>query len=117
MIFRPELARLILSGEKSMTRRRLPCRYRADRWYKVQPGRGEKHVCHIFLTKVRVERLRDISEQDAIREGFEGSTKFFVYWLKLVGEMRPRDFDERVAVIEWVVYPAVKDCCAKLEAA
>lgn len=116
MIFKPELAAKVLSGEKTMTRRKLPCRYKAGRWYKVQPGRGKFHVCHVFITKVREERLGDITYADARREGFESSTKFFVYWLKLVGEMRPRDFDERIAVIEWVVYPAVKDCCAELEA-
>ena len=40
MIFKPELLAKVLDGTKTMTRRRLPCRYKVDRWYKAQPGRG-----------------------------------------------------------------------------
>ena len=32
MIFKPELAAKVLTGQKTMTRRKLPCRYRAGRW-------------------------------------------------------------------------------------
>lgn len=45
VIFRPELARKIIRGEKTMTRRPIKpgettCRYRPGRDYAVQPGRG-----------------------------------------------------------------------------
>ena len=35
----------------------------------VQPGRGKKSVGRIRITKIRRERLGDISEEDAIAEG------------------------------------------------
>ena len=110
MIFKPELLAKILDGTKAITRRRLPCRYQVDHWYTVQPGRGKKHVCHIFLTKVREERLGDINYSQAGREGFSLRSDFVKYWYRIHGAYDP---DERVAVIEWVVYPAVKDCCDK----
>ena len=113
MLFKRELLAKVLDGTKTMTRRRLPCRYKVDRWYKVQPGRGKKHVCHIFLTKVREEWLGAISHADARREGFKDRYGFFDTWAEINGWP---DQDERVAVIKWVVFPAVKDCCAKLEA-
>ncbi len=113
MIFKPELLAKVLDGTKTMTRRKLPCRYKVDRWYMVQPGRGKFHVCHIFLTKVRETWLGAISRGDAKREGFKNTSDFSEYWLRINGVYNPH---ERVAVIEWVVFPAVKDCCAKLEA-
>lgn len=115
MIFRPGLAAKVLNGTKTMTRRRLRrggFPYSPGRWYKAQPGRGKFHICHIFVTKVRTQRLGDISDADALREGFESRNAFFLYW----ATMHRLDTNERVAVIEWVVFPAVKDCCARIEA-
>ena len=112
MIFKPELAAKVIDGSKSMSRRRLPCQYKVDRWYKVQPGRGKFHVCHIFVTKVREAWLSDITDADAVREGFANRHEFYRYWGELY---RDSGEEERVAVIEWVVYPAVRDCCARLE--
>ena len=114
MIFKPGQRAKVLDGTKTMTRRRLPCRYRAGGWYKAQPGRGKKHVCHIYVTGVRTERLGDITYGDARREGFDSGHSFVGYWRRIHGGF---DSDERVAVIEWDVgtRTALKDCCAELE--
>ena len=110
MIFKPELAAKVLDGTKTMTRRRLPCRYQAGRWYKVQPGRGKLHVCHIRIAEVREEPLIDILEDDAQREGFKSVAAFFLYWRRIHGEI---DLSEHVAVIKWLSLE-IKPCCAKL---
>lgn len=119
MIFRPELAKKVLSGEKTVTRRRLvhrdgkPIQYHAGRQYAVQPGRGQKHVGHICVIEVRTEYLREISHQEALAEGFvcgPAIDSFMRYWMSLHGGWDP---DEVVAVIRFHVLPR-RSCCAKL---
>ena len=45
----------------------------ADKTYAVQPGRGKKAVGRIRITEIRRERVQDISEEDAQREGWDMS--------------------------------------------
>ena len=118
MIFKPELAAKVLDGRKTITRRRINpngVRYHSGRWYKVQPGRGKFHVCHIFVTAVHTQTLGAVSDADAAREGFPVSRLDFIdYWKRINGGFDP---DERIAVIEWsreMTY--TEDCCAELEA-
>lgn len=83
MIFRPELAKLVLQQRKSQTRRIADgpvCRYEVGKSYAVQPGRGKKAVCRITVTDVHLERLGAISLKDARREGFRTTGEFFDYW-------------------------------------
>ena len=48
-------------------------KWQAGRIYAVQPGRGQKAVGRIRITEIRRERLQDISEEDAQREGWDMS--------------------------------------------
>lgn len=103
MIFKPEMVQRILAGSKTMTRRKLKpgeteCRYREGRPYAVQAGRGKKATTRIVVTEVRAERLGDISDADAQREGFRGRHQFNDYWRKLHGSLEP---DEQVWVISF----------------
>ena len=108
MIFKPELITSIQVGSKTMTRRRLPCPYKAERSYAVQPGRGKRHVFHIWPYAIREERLGDITNEDAEREGFRNVSEFVDYWMGLYGAYNPH---ERVAVIEWAAVEWRKRCC------
>lgn len=88
MIFRPELARAILRGVKSQTRRPVKpgedrCRYRPGGSYAVQPGRTRPAIGRMIVTRVERERLVEITHDDARAEGFRGVPEFARYWLHL----------------------------------
>ena len=51
--------------------------------YAVQPGRGKKSVGRIRITKIRRERLHQISGYDVVAEGTEGWAK---EWDKYIGD-------------------------------
>jgi len=46
-------------------------KWAVGRTYAVQPGRGQAAVARIRLTGIRLERVQDITEEDAWKEGFE----------------------------------------------
>lgn len=99
MLFTPENAKKVLSGQKTQTRR--PCQetdqavlvdgkideviavfndiHKRRKWkvgnvYAVQPGRGKKAIGHIKLLSIRQERVNEISEEDAKAEGVSSWT-------------------------------------------
>lgn len=92
MIFKPELAQMVMSGRKTVTRRLVKPgdqyiedhahtdsvieasgRVRWEVWktYAVCPGRGKNGIGRIVITDIRRERLQDISTDDCVFEGIE----------------------------------------------
>lgn len=84
MIFRPDLARDIRAGRKTMTRRPVkrdqPCRYKPGKTYAVQPG-GQAATFRIQITSVHHALAGDITLKDAIAEGFKTTDEFKAYWV------------------------------------
>jgi uncharacterized protein YhfF len=92
VIFSPELAKLIVQGKKTQTRRVAAgrdCRYKPGRSYAVQPGRGQKAVTRITVQAVRVEPLGALTLKDAKREGFRTTQEFRDHWQRLHGSYNP----------------------------
>jgi ASCH domain len=86
MIFRAELAQLVVKGRKTQTRRVAngkPSRYEIGHDYAVQPGRGKSQICRVTILDRRVERLGDLCYEDAVAEGFRSRADFARYWLRL----------------------------------
>ncbi|MBL8161188.1 MAG: hypothetical protein JNJ61_04325 [Anaerolineae bacterium] len=109
MLFRPELLELILSGDKTQTRRvckpgeqivddatspdvpvaildaRGRVKWRVGQTYALQPGRGKAGIG----TRIRVKRLsldydvRQISGADARAEGFYTERAFLYVWTSM----------------------------------
>lgn len=89
MIFKPDLAALVLEGRKTQTRRPAngidPCRYVVGRTYAVQPGRGEKALGRVLILSVTRVPVVPISAEDAAAEGFRSPAMFYVRWDDLYG--------------------------------
>jgi hypothetical protein len=55
--------------------------WKVGKWYALQPGRGKKGVGFIEVTEIRFEDVRDISQADAVAEGFETPLDFLAVWI------------------------------------
>jgi len=113
MIFSPQLAAKVLSGEKTVTRRRLvhrdgrPSRYKVSGVYAVQPGRGKPHVGHIQVWNILIEPLNAITNDDIRLEGFAKWVDFMDYWVALYHIWNPY---EEVARIRFERAPSCERC-------
>lgn len=102
MIFQHTLAQ-VLSGQKTQTRRRMKSAPLIGHSYSIQPNRGMKGIARMRVVAVREERVGDISEEDAIKEGFANRSAFLETWAKIhklnTEEKRRRGFEEVVYVV------------------
>lgn len=94
MIFRPELAKLIRQGRKTMDRRPVKpgeehCSYHENRPYSIQPGAGKPGLGQLTVTEVRREPLGQITLREAKREGFRNPQEFADHWTELYGSYDP----------------------------
>ncbi len=100
MIFRPELAQLVMSGEKTVTRRacspnprspwyRERCGIRVDQMVTVQPGRGKPNIGRAQVIAVTRGRLGRLDQAEARREGFASSAEFEATFEALNGTYDP----------------------------
>jgi hypothetical protein len=115
MIFKRELAEKIIAGEKTATRRGMSDNERSPWWrhgtylfagreFAVQPGRGIQRVATARVTAIYRQRLCNVTEADARKEGFKGRPGvnvrqvFFEAWAAIYGHVEPND---EVWVIEF----------------
>lgn len=114
MIFKPELADLILAGAKTETRRpvsdnpRSPWwrgsaaipnrRYRVGTTFAVQRGRNKNGEARALVLERRQEPLAVVSSAGARAEGFETRGEFLDYIEQLHGSL---DLDQPVWVIRF----------------
>lgn len=106
MIFEPSFIEKVQSGRKTVTRRPAngrPCAHRVGSIQTVQPGQGQPPLPgRMQILSISLERLKDISDADAKREGFSGRRKFLRYW----GERYGGRSTQRVYRIEFEYVPA-----------
>lgn len=110
VIFREDLARKIVLGRKTVTRRPVssnprspwadPCKLRVDGVYAACPGRGEAQVCKIRVRSVQTGPLGVLSPSEARKEGLESFAEFMAVWIDLHGFY---DRDLRVHRVEFEV--------------
>lgn len=71
--------------------------YQAGDVRAVQPGRGKPAVAHITIQHVRCERLGEITDGDAVAEGFKNRAAFVYAWVGLHDKAWARFTDELLA--------------------
>ena len=101
MNFRPELAKAVMAGDKTVTRRivspnpRSPwyeggCKLVVGREYAVCPGRGKHAIGHVEIVEVTREKAFVpvmILTHEAKAEGFVGVGEFVSVWAALHGDI------------------------------
>lgn len=87
MIFSGDLCQKVLDGTKTVTRRPfkggIECRYVEGKTYAVQPKRGYASVGRFRVLSVRREALSELTETEAVAEGFANSAEFWATWARL----------------------------------
>lgn len=58
-------------------------KFREDETYAICNGRGKPAIGRLHLKSLRKEKLHDITEAEAKREGFASVAEFRAYWDKL----------------------------------
>lgn len=107
MIFRPELAQAVMDGRKTVTRRLVREDNPRSRWHPdnapklvgkrlaVQPGRGKRAIGTVQVVSVTRDPEfvpLDISDEEAIREGFADTywrspwSQFCAVWRDIHGD-------------------------------
>ena len=79
-LFKRCLIPLILSGQKTQTRRVHKRRWIIGHTYKIKDSYYCKGLGTIKITRSFKQRLGDISEQDAQKEGFANRIEFIKAW-------------------------------------
>jgi hypothetical protein len=104
MFFKDEHIIPIISGKKTQTRRRInrtgKCPYKPGHAYQCRDNYSAGAFAHILIKSVRQERLGDITDEDAIREGYPTRIDYFAAFEKIYKRMDP---DEIVWVIDFEV--------------
>jgi hypothetical protein len=79
-LFKRSLIPLILSGQKTQTRRAHKRQWLIGHTYKIKDQYCSKGLGTIKITRAFKQRLGDISEQNAQKEGFANRIEFIKSW-------------------------------------
>jgi len=102
MIFRKEFVKLILEGKKTQSRRKWKRPLvKEGRIYKARTGYSSDYFAKIQINRVFKQKLGDMSEEDAKKEGCESLEEFKRVWERVTGE--PWNPEEEVWVVEFSV--------------
>jgi hypothetical protein len=99
-LFKRRLIPMVLSGVKTQTRRIHKRRWIIGHTYKIKDQYCSKGLGTIKITRAFKQRLGDISEQDAQKEGFKNRTEFIDAWNTINGSWNP---DTIVTVYEFIL--------------
>lgn len=100
MMFLPELAALVIAGEKTVTRRlmsdnpRSPwstagCALKVGQSCAICPGRGKHAIGRAVVVSVQAQTLGHLSPEEALAEGFRSPADFEAAFTAINGAYHP----------------------------
>ena len=98
MMFNKELLDLVLSGRKTQTRRLHRRALKEGRVYALKRSWFKSTGDYVKITGVTRQRLRDVTEEDAWKEGFKSLEEFRAAWIEINGSWEP---DTEVVVYDF----------------
>jgi hypothetical protein len=109
MNFKPDLARRVLDGTKTVTRRlasdnpwspwfRDLCGYRVGQSVAVCPGRGQRQLGRAVVTSTDLMPLGRLTVAEARAEGFTDPAAFAAAWANINGKYDPAALVWRVGL-------------------
>ena len=98
MMFKRELLDLVIQGKKTQTRRRHKNLLKEKQKYVIKKNWYKNTEHYIRITKVYSQKLGDVSEEEAHKEGFSSIEEFRDAWIKINGSW---DSDIVVTVYEF----------------
>jgi len=100
LIFQNEFLPLILSGRKTQTRRTNKRQLNVGKIYSIQVNRTTSTGHYLRITKRYSQRLGEVTEDEAHREGFNSLEEFRHKWISIYGSWEP---EQVVVVYEFIV--------------
>jgi len=88
-LFKRHLLRKVLERQKTQTRRIHKHPLKVGSIYGIRTTRFEKSQGHIKITRRFQQRLGDITEEDARKEGFKDIEEFRQQWISIRGSWNP----------------------------
>lgn len=90
MIFKKEFLPLILSGRKTQTRRIHSRLLRVGHIYSIQVNRTKSTGHYLKVTNLYHQTLKQVTEADAVKEGFSKLDEFKQAWISINGSWDPK---------------------------
>jgi len=89
MMFKGDLLDLVISGRKTQTRRLHKHALKEGQAYNLKKNWYENTGYYIRIKKVYPQKLGDISEEEARKEGFSSLDEFRDAWIRINGRWNP----------------------------
>jgi len=89
MMFKKDLLEMVLSGAKTQTRRLHKNVLKVGRIYSVKRNWFNCTGDYIRIVRVYRQKLGDVSEEEAVKEGFSSLEEFQKAWIRINGIWDP----------------------------
>ena len=89
MMFKKDLIDLVVSGRKTQTRRLHKNPLKEKQKYVIKRNWYNNTEHYIQIKKVYPQKLGDVSEEEARKEGFSGLDEFRDAWIRINGSWDP----------------------------
>lgn len=97
-LFKRDLLEKVMEGRKTQTRRTHKQQWHVGRTYGIRSTRFEKSRARITIIRRYSQRLGDVTEEEARKEGFRSLEEFKREWARIYGPWNP---DQQVTAYEF----------------